>query len=322
MIPWSFEVYLPRRGDGVEVAVDHVRRVVSLTTSPPSPCIRPTFCSVTTRVGNWSSSADIAERVQGELGLDSVLHVCWAGESPEGRSAVLDRIASAGLWGVLALRGDAAPPSGGEEATGEDAAAGVSAHIAASATLVASATLGGPQTPYRPPRVFVAAHPGRWPRLSPLGERHGPADEAAWVARKVEAAGRHLGTAEHATASGASEAVGVITQVSDPSEVVEFVLALRALGCRSPVHVGVMVARDAAAARRVATMAGIEVPPGTDEGFARDGRSFGAQRAGDVAAEAWLRAKAAGVPLAGVHFFGMNDTELLSESVIKLFEKV
>jgi 5,10-methylenetetrahydrofolate reductase len=303
MIPWSFEVYLPRRGDGVEVAVDHVRRVVSLTTSPPSPCIRPTFCSVTTRVGNWSSSADIAERVQGELGLDSVLHVCWAGESPEGRSAVLDRIASAQLWGVLALRGDAAPPSGGEEATGEDAAAGVSAHIAASTTR----RTGGPQTPYRPPRVFVAAHPGRWPRLSPLGERHGPADEAAWVARKVEAAGRHLGTAEHA--------VGVITQVSDPSEVVEFVLALRALGCRSPVHVGVMVARDAAAARRVAAMAGIEVPPGTDEGFARNGRAFGAQRAGDVAAEAWFRAKAAGVPLAGVHFFGMNDAELLSESV-------
>jgi 5,10-methylenetetrahydrofolate reductase len=101
-----------------------------------------------------------------------------------------------------------------------------------------------------------------------------------------------------------------MTQVCfDASRTVEFV--------SSPVYAGVMVAKNAAAMRRVAAMAGIEVPAEmrVDEAFASGGSAAGAHLAGALAADVWRRAEALGSPLAGIHFFGMNDTELLIEAV-------
>jgi methylenetetrahydrofolate reductase (NADPH) len=292
---WSFEVYPPRGATpGVDQVVDHVRAVVASC----SPDRAPSFCSVTTRVGGWQASADIADRVQRELGVDAALHVCWAGESAEGRRAVLDRIVASGVWGALALRGDAPSPEGSAPATGEDAARGVASRFA---RVTAGAKIGSNS---RAPRVLVAAHPGWWPRLSPLSEQHRPEDEAAWVKRKVDAA----------EAAGAVEAA-VITQVCfDAARMVDFVVALRALGCDAPVYAGVMVARDAKALRRVAAMAGVEPPPGIDERFGGSS-SAGSALAGEAAAGAWLQTAAAGAPVAGIHFFGMNNTDLLCESV-------
>jgi 5,10-methylenetetrahydrofolate reductase len=284
-------VYRPRRPDSTDAVVDHIRRTLSFCSSTARP--PPDFCSVTTRAGSWSASAEIAARTQDELGLRSVLHVCWSGESPAGRAAVLDRISSLELWGVLALRGDAPDASSdiGGIVTGEDAASGVAAYFSGS--------------PSPPRRVFVAAHPGWWPRHSPHGEQHTVADEARWVARKVAAAST-------ASATEGTCSVSVITQVCfDSARVVAFVVALRSLGCTAPVHAGVMVARDAAALRRVASMAGIE-PPGDLVDFADQ---TGARMAGAEAAKVWRLAEASGSPLAGIHFFGMNDTELLCESV-------
>ena len=211
------------------------------------------------------------------------MHICWAGESSSGRSQVVERIVEEQLWGALALRGDATPH---ERVTGEDAAAGVAARLA---------ELSGVQ------RVFVAGHPGWWPRLSPFGERHGVADEASWVAQKVAAAAAY------------GHRVGIITQVClDAPRFVDFVVALRAAGCSTPVHAGIMVAKSAAALRRVATMAGIEVPPDVEDLFTR---VPGPQQAGALAAELWRLADASAVPIEGVHFFGMNDTKLMCETV-------
>lgn len=287
-IPWSFEVYHPRRGDdGVNLVSSHVRKVAEFGRLFGRP---PEFCSVTTRVGSWIPSAEIAENAQrmpGQ-GLHAALHVCWGGESPDGRKAVMARVVASGLWGVLALRGDQrqSPVGGGEaDLTGEDAAAG-------------AASLSGPATV-----VLVAAHPGWWPRLSPKGREHTPADEAAWVVRKVRAAG--------------DRAVRVVTQVCfDTARLVEFIRELRSLGCHAPVHAGVMVAKDASTLRRAAAMAGVEVEAGLEAQLCE--KMDGARVAGLLAAELWHLAEASGVPLAGIHFFGMNETELLCESVKRM----
>ncbi len=93
-------------------------------------------------------------------------------------------------------------------------------------------------------------------------------------------------------------------------------IALRAAGCDAPVHAGVMVAKNASALRRVASMAGIEA-------LDLDHVPFdGARIAGEMAAELWRVSKASAVPVAGIHFFGMNDTALLCESVRCLHDAI
>lgn len=74
--------------------------------------LHPTFVSVTWGAGGSTrdKTIDIVSRIKQDTGIEAMAHLTCVGSSREDLAGILDRLTSAGITNVLALRGD--PPKG------------------------------------------------------------------------------------------------------------------------------------------------------------------------------------------------------------------
>ncbi len=74
--------------------------------------LHPTFISVTWGAGGSTrdKTIDIVSRIKQDTGIEAMAHLTCVGSSREDLAGILDRLTSAGITNVLALRGD--PPKG------------------------------------------------------------------------------------------------------------------------------------------------------------------------------------------------------------------
>lgn len=74
--------------------------------------LRPTFVSVTWGAGGSTrdKTIDIVSRIKQDTGIEAMAHLTCVGSSRDDLAGILDRLTSAGITNVLALRGD--PPRG------------------------------------------------------------------------------------------------------------------------------------------------------------------------------------------------------------------
>lgn len=100
---FSFEFFPPKTPEGFEQLFETVE-----TLRPLEPdCVSVTYgAGGSTRDG----TVDIARRIKEEHGIEAMAHLSCVGETREGLTAILDRLADAGVENILALRGD--PPRG------------------------------------------------------------------------------------------------------------------------------------------------------------------------------------------------------------------
>lgn len=100
---FSFELFPPKTDEGVKNLMRTVSELADLD---------PGFVSVTYGAGGSTRdrTIDLAARIKGETGLETVAHLTCVGHTREELRAVLGRLRDAGVENVLALRGD--PPEG------------------------------------------------------------------------------------------------------------------------------------------------------------------------------------------------------------------
>ena len=74
--------------------------------------LHPTFVSVTWGAGGSTrdKTIDIVSRIKQDTGIEAMAHLTCVGSSRDDLSGILDRLTSAGITNILALRGD--PPRG------------------------------------------------------------------------------------------------------------------------------------------------------------------------------------------------------------------
>lgn len=103
---FSFEFFPPRTDAGAE---NLMRTAADLKAS-----VEPDFISVTYGAGGSTRDRThaVITRIQDELGVTGLAHLTCVGSTAEEIGAVVDRLESAGVRNVLALRGDA--PDGAE----------------------------------------------------------------------------------------------------------------------------------------------------------------------------------------------------------------
>ncbi|MHB8419368.1 MAG: methylenetetrahydrofolate reductase [NAD(P)H] [Myxococcales bacterium] len=101
---FSFEFFPPKSEGGV-AELFH-------TLAELSP-LQPAFVSVTYGAGGATRerTVDLVTRIKAETGIEAMAHLACLGHSEAEIAALLDRLASAGVENLLALRGD--PPQGG-----------------------------------------------------------------------------------------------------------------------------------------------------------------------------------------------------------------
>ena len=100
---FSFEIF-PPKGD---FSVEQAEKVATeLTTNHPD-WISVTFSAGGT--GNSERTADIGERIERSVGTTALAHLTCLGSSRADVDAYVQRLSSAGIENVLALRGDRAP---------------------------------------------------------------------------------------------------------------------------------------------------------------------------------------------------------------------
>jgi len=100
---FSFEFFPPKTDEGV---ADLLRTVEELAPLDPG------FVSVTYGAGGSTRdrTLDLVTRIKKDSGIEAMAHVTCVGHSKDELSQILDRLGSAGIQNVLALRGD--PPQG------------------------------------------------------------------------------------------------------------------------------------------------------------------------------------------------------------------
>jgi len=100
---FSFEFFPPRSED----AAAQLERTIS-DLRP----LQPSFVSVTYGAGGSTreKTIDIVSRIRRDTGIEAMAHLTCVGSTKDELSAVLQRLADAGVENILALRGD--PPKG------------------------------------------------------------------------------------------------------------------------------------------------------------------------------------------------------------------
>ncbi|CAN5460501.1 methylenetetrahydrofolate reductase [NAD(P)H] [soil metagenome] len=100
---FSFEFFPPKTEEGVAQLFEAIEALKPLG---------PDYVSITYGAGGSTrdGTVEIAERIKGEYGIETVAHLSCVGETREGLTAILDRFHATGVENVLALRGD--PPRG------------------------------------------------------------------------------------------------------------------------------------------------------------------------------------------------------------------
>jgi methylenetetrahydrofolate reductase (NADPH) len=260
---FSVEFFPPKTPEGVEQLFATVEALKPL---------EPDFVSVTYGAGGATrdGTVEIADRIQGKHGLETMAHLSCVGETREGLAAILDRFAEIGVENVLALRGD--PPRGeGDFETPEgglSSAAELTEFIAADWGF----SIGG--------ACFPEVHP------------EAPSLEAdlAYLKTKVDAGARFL-----------------ITQLFfDNAAYFNFVAAARERGIDVPIIPGVIPIATYAQVARICDLCDASIPPELDQAMAELGGDAEAEGLLGVAyaARQCEELLAAGAP--GIHFYALN----------------
>lgn len=102
-ILFSFEYFTPKPSHGTADAF--VSTVAAMAAHGPE------FCDITWRPRDPfpAMTLELAGRMQGELGIDTMMHLTCVGMSREGIDHALDTARAKGVHNVLALRGDFLP---------------------------------------------------------------------------------------------------------------------------------------------------------------------------------------------------------------------
>src|SRR3954447_3273750 len=234
--------------------------------------LEPSFVSITYGAGGATrdGTVEIAERLHGEAGLETMAHLSCVGESQEGLSALLDRYAAIGIDNVLALRGD--PPRG--EQAFEPPADG----------LQSAADL----TRFISERYRFAIGGACFPEVHP--EASSADQDLAYLKTKVDAGASFL-----------------ITQLFfDNSAYFDFVARAREAGIDVPIIPGVIPIASYAQVARICSLCDASIPPELDAAMAARGGDAEAESLLGVAyaARQCEELLAAGAP--GIHFYALN----------------
>jgi methylenetetrahydrofolate reductase (NADPH) len=100
---FSFEFFPPKTDEGRAALIATIRELAALA---------PAFVSVTYGAGGSTRdrTLELVTYIKRELGIEAMAHLTCVGSSRAELSAILDRLDSAGIENVIALRGD--PPTG------------------------------------------------------------------------------------------------------------------------------------------------------------------------------------------------------------------
>jgi methylenetetrahydrofolate reductase (NADPH) len=230
------------------------------------------YASVTYGAGGSTreGTVEITKALKDEIGLETMAHLSCVGESKEGISATLDRIAEAGIENVFALRGD--PPRGEEDFAQPEGGLGSAAELAEFISTGWDFTIGG--------ACFPEVHPEA-PDLD---------TDLAYLKTKVD--------------SGASF---LITQLFFDNQVYfDFVAAARARGIDVPIVAGVIPVASFAQTKRICDLCDASIPPRLETAFAAAG---GDERAEFELGIAYAAQQCAELLLAGapgIHFYALN----------------
>jgi methylenetetrahydrofolate reductase (NADPH) len=230
------------------------------------------FASVTYGAGGSTrdGTVEITKALKDEVGLETMAHLSCVGETREGISATLDRIAEAGIENVFALRGD--PPRGEEDFVQPEGGLGSAAELAEFIASGWDFSIGG--------ACFPEVHPEA-PDLD---------TDLAYLKTKVD--------------SGASF---LITQLFFDNQVYfDFVTAARARGIDVPILAGVIPVASFAQTKRICSLCDASIPSRLEAAFAAaDGDERAEFEVGIAyAAQQCAELLLAGVP--GIHFYALN----------------
>jgi methylenetetrahydrofolate reductase (NADPH) len=235
--------------------------------------LEPDFVSVTYGAGGSTrdGTVEITRALKDDLGFETMAHLSCVGETTEGLSTTLDKIAAAGIENVFALRGD--PPRG--ESDFEQPEGGLGSAAELTAFIEAGPwdfALGG--------ACFPEVHPEA-PDLE---------TDLAYLKQKVEAGASFL-----------------TTQLFFDNQVYfDFVAAARAAGIEVPILAGVIPVGSFAQTKRICELCEAGVPAPLEAAFEAAGddpeREFelGVAYAAQQCSELLI----AGAP--GIHFYALN----------------
>jgi methylenetetrahydrofolate reductase (NADPH) len=260
---FSVEFFPPKTDEATEQLFATARSLAELELD---------YASVTYGAGGSTreGTVEITRALKDEVGLETMAHLSCVGETREGISATLDRIAEAGIENVFALRGD--PPRGETDFVQPEGGLGSAAELADFISAGWDFTIGG--------ACFPEVHPEA-PDLD---------TDLAYLRTKVD--------------SGASF---LITQLFFDNQVYfDFVAAARARGIEVPIVAGVIPVASFAQTKRICDLCDASIPPRLENAFVAAG---GDERAEFELGIAYAAQQCAELLLSGapgIHFYALN----------------
>jgi methylenetetrahydrofolate reductase (NADPH) len=260
---FSVEFFPPKTAEATEQLFATARSLREL---------EPDFVSVTYGAGGSTrdGTVEITKALKDDLGFETMAHLSCVGETTEGLSTTLDRIAAAGIENVFALRGD--PPRGEPDFVQPEGGLGSAAELAAFIDGGWDFTVGG--------ACFPEVHPEA-PDLD---------TDLEYLKTKVDAGASFL-----------------ITQLFFDNRVYfDFVAAARAVGVDVPILAGIIPVASFAQTKRICDLCDASIPPRLEAAFVAAGGDETAEFELGVAYAAQQCAELliAGVP--GIHFYALN----------------
>jgi methylenetetrahydrofolate reductase (NADPH) len=260
---FSVEFFPPKTEEGTAQMFETARALREL---------EPDFVSVTYGAGGSTreGTVELTRALGDDLGFETMAHLSCVGETTEGLSATLDRVAEAGIENVFALRGD--PPRGQDDFVQPEGGLGSAAELASFISTGWDFSIGG--------ACFPEVHPEA-PDLE---------TDLSYLKTKVEAGAAFL-----------------ITQLFFDNQVYfDFVAAARERGIDVPILAGVIPVASFAQTKRICDLCDASIPPQLEraflavEGDERAEFELGIAYAAQQCAELLL----AGAP--GIHFYALN----------------
>jgi methylenetetrahydrofolate reductase (NADPH) len=261
---FSVEFSPPRTAEGEQNLFETARQLREL---------EPDFVSVTYGAGGSTrdGTVEITRVLKDDLGFETMAHLSCVGETTEGLSATLDKIAAAGIENVFALRGD--PPRGEGDFVQPEGGLGNAAELI---RFIGDGrwdvALGG--------ACFPEVHPEA-PDLT---------TDLAYLKQKVEAGASFL-----------------TTQLFFDNQVYfDFVAAARGAGIEVPILAGVIPVGSFAQTKRICELCEASIPAPLEAAFEAAGGE--AEREFELgvayAAQQCSELLIAGAP--GIHFYALN----------------
>lgn len=249
--------------------------------------LRPTYVSVTYGAGGSTrrQTLELVTRIHDDYGVTPMAHLTCLGASRDEIRATLEKLQSAGIENVLALRGD--PPQGEDRFEPHPDGFAHASELAAFARASFPFCLGG--------ACYPETHP----------EAAGPDEDLAYLKRKVDAGCEFL-----------------ISQLFfDNRHYFDFVGRARALGIGVPILPGIMPITNVAQVERFIRMCGATIPESLMselqrlQGDPNDVLSLGVAHATAQCLELLQR----GAP--GIHFYTLNKSKA-TRTILKAIQTV